>query len=104
VRSARALAVGSAVVLAVCFGVVIVCGKSHPDGATAAACGSFAVLVVLLAALRRVFGTGRGQAVRPGAGGRPGGRVPCSIHPDGHLYGCPVTAWQAPARRGAGRS
>jgi len=80
VRSARALAVGSAVALAACFGVVIVCGKSYPDEATAAACGGFAVLVVLLAALRRVFGAG-GQ----GAGGVPGGRF---------------TEWQRPGGRG----
>ena len=102
--SARAVAAGSAAALAVCFGVVIVCGKSHPDAASAAACGGFAVLVVLLAALRRVFGAGRDQAVRRGVSGRAGGRVPCSIHPDGHLYGCPVTVWRPSARRGAGPS
>lgn len=99
-RSARAVAVVSAVVLAVCFAVVLACGRSYPDGACAAACASLAVLVVLLAALRRVFGSVRSQAAGRGAAAGPGGRVPCSIHADGHLYGCPVTEWRPPGRLG----
>ncbi len=67
--------------------------------ACAAACVSLAVLIVMLAALRRVFGTGRGQVAGPGVGGGPGGPVACSIHPDGHLYGRPVTQWQPPGGR-----
>ncbi len=54
---ARAVAAISAVVLGVCFVVVMACGRTYPNMAVAAVCVSFAALVVMLAALRRVFRT-----------------------------------------------
>ncbi len=94
-RHARAVAIASAVLLAVCFAVVCACGRSHPNWACAGACTGLPVLVVLLAALRRVFGSVPSQA----ADRRVGGLVARLMHPDGHLDGRSVPQCQPAGRR-----
>jgi hypothetical protein len=89
--SARAAAAVTAV-------VVVGCGPSHPSWAFAAAGTGLIGLAGFLAAWRRTFRPARCQAVPPRIDVVPSGRIPCRIHRDGHLYGCPVTEWQPPGR------
>jgi hypothetical protein len=100
VRSARAVAVVSAGVLVMCFAVICGCGRTIPNVAVAAAYVSLPVLVVFLAAARRVFGPPPGQAAVRRVSGVADRHVRCPGHADGQLCACPVIPWQSPAGRG----
>ena len=79
----------------VCAAVILSYETGHPWLAVPVA--GNAILAAIWATRRRARVVRR-QAVSSRAGASPGGRIPCRIHEDGHLYGCPVTEWQPPGR------